>query len=41
MHPRESIRIALRALGANTLRAALTMLGVVSGVGSVIALMSI
>jgi putative ABC transport system permease protein len=37
----ESIRVALRALGANKLRAALTMLGMIIGVGAVIALMSI
>lgn len=36
-----SVRIALRALGANKLRSALTMLGVIIGVGAVIALMSI
>ncbi|HEX2036908.1 MAG TPA: ABC transporter permease [Chloroflexota bacterium] len=41
MNPTESIRVALRALGANKLRAALTMLGMIIGVGSVIALMSI
>jgi len=33
--------VALRALGANKLRAALTMLGMIIGVGAVIALMSI
>jgi len=37
----ESIRIALRALTANKLRAVLTMLGIIIGVGAVIALMSI
>ncbi len=36
----ESIRIALRALTANKLRAALTMLGIIIGVGAVITLMS-
>jgi putative ABC transport system permease protein len=36
----ESLRIALRALGANKLRAALTMLGIIIGVGAVITLMS-
>ncbi len=41
MNLTESIRVALRALGANKLRAALTMLGMIIGVGSVIALMSI
>src|SRR5581483_9965620 len=37
----ESLRVALRALGANKLRSALTMLGMIIGVGAVIALMSI
>src|SRR5438477_9399734 len=37
----ESTRIALRSLAANKLRAALTMLGIIIGVGAVIALMSI
>ena len=37
----ESFRIALRSLGANKLRAGLTMLGVIIGVGAVIALVSI
>jgi putative ABC transport system permease protein len=37
----ESIRIALRSLGANKLRAALTMLGIIIGVAAVIALMGI
>jgi putative ABC transport system permease protein len=37
----ESVRVALRALAANKLRAVLTMLGMVIGVGAVIALMSI
>ncbi len=37
----ESIRIALRSLVANKLRASLTMLGVIIGVAAVIALMSI
>ena len=41
MSPLESVRIALRALGANKLRTALTMLGIVIGVGSVVALMSV
>jgi len=36
----ESVRIALRALTANKLRSALTMLGIIIGVGAVIALMS-
>ncbi|MGD2146277.1 MAG: ABC transporter permease [Anaerolineae bacterium] len=36
----ESVRIALRALGSNKLRAALTMLGIIIGVGAVITLMS-
>jgi putative ABC transport system permease protein len=37
----ESVRIALRALAANKLRATLTMLGIIIGVGAVIALMSL
>ncbi len=37
----ESIRVALRALWANKMRAALTMLGIIIGVGAVIALLSI
>jgi putative ABC transport system permease protein len=37
----QSLRVALRALGANKLRGALTMLGVIIGVSAVIALMSI
>jgi putative ABC transport system permease protein len=41
MNVLESIRIALQALTANKLRAALTMLGIIIGVGAVIALMSI
>ncbi len=36
----ESVRLAFRALAANKLRAALTMLGIIIGVGAVIALMS-
>jgi putative ABC transport system permease protein len=41
MNLSESIRVALRAIGANKLRSALTMLGMIIGVGAVIALMSI
>ncbi len=37
----ESFRIALRALTANKLRSILTMLGIIIGVGAVIALMSV
>ena len=37
----ESIRLAMRGLAANKLRAALTMLGIIIGVGAVIALLSI
>ncbi len=37
----ESFRIAMRALAANKLRSVLTMLGIIIGVGAVIALMSI
>ncbi len=36
----ESVRLALRALTANKLRAVLTMLGIIIGVGAVITLMS-
>ena len=36
----ESLRLALKALTANKLRAALTMLGIIIGVGAVITLMS-
>jgi putative ABC transport system permease protein len=38
---RENFRIALRALAANKLRSALTMLGIIIGVGAVVALMAI
>ena len=41
MNLSESIRISLGALSANKLRSILTMLGVIIGVGAVIALMSI
>ncbi len=37
----ESLRLALRALAANKLRAALTMLGIIIGVGAVITLLSV
>ncbi len=37
----ESIRLAMKALAANKLRAALTMLGIIIGVGAVITLMSV
>ncbi len=37
----ESIRIALRSLAANKMRSALTMLGIIIGVGAVITLMAI
>ncbi len=37
----ESVRLALRALTANKLRSALTMLGIIIGVGAVITLMSV
>jgi len=37
----ESLRLALRALAANKLRSALTMLGIIIGVGAVITLMSV
>jgi putative ABC transport system permease protein len=41
MNLAENFRIALRALSANKLRSGLTMLGIVIGVGAVVALMSI
>src|SRR5690242_6181574 len=41
MDPFESVRVAIEALSANKLRSCLTMLGIVIGVGAVIALMSI
>ena len=37
----DSLKVALEALNANKLRAMLTMLGIVIGVGSVIALMAV
>ena len=37
----EAFRIALQGLGANKLRSFLTMLGVVFGVGSVVAMLSV
>ena len=37
----ESIRLAIKALAANKMRAALTMLGIIIGVGAVITLMSV
>jgi putative ABC transport system permease protein len=37
----ENIRVALRALAANKLRSMLTMLGIIIGVGAVVALMAI
>ena len=37
----EAVRLALRALTANKLRSALTMLGIIIGVGAVITLMSV
>ncbi|MGD2144663.1 MAG: ABC transporter permease [Anaerolineae bacterium] len=40
MNPAESVRIAFRALTSNKLRSALTMLGIIIGVGAVITLMS-
>src|SRR5512143_4138592 len=41
MNLNESLRIALRALSVNKLRSALTMLGIIIGVGAVIALMAV
>ncbi len=37
----ENLRVALRSIGANKLRAALTMLGITIGVGAVITLLSV
>src|SRR5512138_1904007 len=37
----ESMRVALHSLGANKLRSTLTMLGIIIGVGAVIALLSV
>ncbi len=37
----DSIQVAIEALIANKMRAALTMLGIVIGVGAVIALMAV
>src|SRR5512135_678033 len=41
MNLMESVRIALRSLSANKMRASLTMLGIIIGVAAVIALMGI
>ena len=41
MNLTESLRMALRSLGANKMRASLTMLGIVIGTGAVIALLSV
>jgi putative ABC transport system permease protein len=41
MRMRENLRIALQGVGANRLRAALTMLGILIGVGSVILLVAV
>jgi putative ABC transport system permease protein len=41
MNITEAVRLALRALAANKLRAALTMLGIIIGVGAVITLLSV
>src|SRR3974377_2098690 len=41
MHALASVRIALRALRVNKLRSALTMLGIIIGVGAVIAMVSV
>ena len=41
MNITEAIRLALRALAVNKLRSALTMLGIIIGVGAVITLLSV
>jgi putative ABC transport system permease protein len=41
MNVLENIRVALRALSANKVRSALTMLGIIIGVGAVVALLSL
>jgi putative ABC transport system permease protein len=41
MHPAEYLRLAFRALSTNKLRSALTMLGIIIGVGAVITLLSV
>jgi putative ABC transport system permease protein len=41
MNITEAVRLALRALAANKLRSALTMLGIIIGVGAVITLLSV
>ena len=41
MNPLQSIRVALRALRVNKLRSALTMLGIIIGVGAVIAMVGV
>ena len=41
MNLSENIRLALRALSANKLRAVLTMLGIIIGVAAVITLLSV
>src|ERR1700675_5008053 len=41
MNPLQSARVALRALRVNKLRSALTMLGIIIGVGAVIAMVGV
>ena len=41
MHISNLFKIAVRAIGANKLRSFLTMLGIIIGVGSVIAMIAI
>ncbi|MDG0950988.1 ABC transporter permease, partial [Bacillus paranthracis] len=41
MNPRESVRLATVSLRANKMRSALTLLGVIIGIASVIAIMTL
>ena len=41
MTPLLTLKVAMKALGRNKLRTALTMLGIIIGVGAVVAMLSI